>query len=249
MKPKVAVFDFASCEGCELQIMNLEEKVIDLIDIVDVVSFREAMKENSNDYDIAFIDGCIVRPLDEKRLKEIRNCANILVAMGSCACFTGINGLRKQFTDEDVKRTVYGNAIIENNPYFDVFQPKAIDEVVKVDHYIYGCPIDRNELAEVITSLVMGKKPDIPNYPVCVECKQKENICVFDYGNFCIGPVTRAGCGAICPTNNCGCEGCRGLVNDPDTESELEVLQRYGLSLDDALDRFEMFCYQKGVVK
>lgn len=241
MKPRVAVFDFASCEGCELQVVNLEEKVCDLIDIVDVVSFREAMEEHSNDYDIAFIDGSIVRPMDEERLKEIRKHAKILVAIGACACFTGVNGLRKQFMDEELIRTVYGNADLVKNPYFDVFLPKAVDEVVKVDHYIYGCPINRNELAEVVTSLVMGKMPDIPNYPICVECKKKDNICVFERGSFCLGPVTRAGCGAICPTNNTGCEGCRGLVNDPNMDSEIEILQRYGLSIEEALNRFRIF--------
>ena len=249
MKPRVAFFDFASCEGCQLQVVNLEEAVIDLIGIVDVVSFREAMKEHSNDYDIAFIEGSIARPMDEKRLKEIRSQAKILVAFGACACIGGINALRNQFSVNNVKKIVYGDADIKNNPYFEAFPTKAVDEVVKVDYYVRGCPVDRDELAKVITALVLGKKPEIPNYPLCVECKKKENVCVFEEGEFCLGPVVRAGCGAICPTNKSGCEGCRGLLDDPNTNAELEVLHKYGLTLEDALSRFKMFCYKRGVSK
>ncbi|MDI6821613.1 MAG: NADH:ubiquinone oxidoreductase [Actinomycetota bacterium] len=246
MKPKVAFFDFASCEGCQLQVINLEESVIDLIDIVDVVSFREAMKEHSDDYDIAFIEGSIARPIDEERLKVIRSRANILVPLGACACIGGINALRNRFPINEVKK-VYGGADLKNNPYFDVFPTKSVDDVVKVDYYVPGCPINRDELAKVITSLALGKKPEIPNYPVCVECKKRENICVFEEGKFCLGPVTRAGCDAICPTNRNECKGCRGLVADPNLDSELEILQKYGLTVEDALNRFELFCY-KGVI-
>ncbi len=249
MKPKVAFFDFASCEGCQLQVINLEEAVIDLIGIVDVVSFREAMKEHTSDYDIAFIEGSIARPMDEKRLRGIRSQAKTLVAFGACACIGGINALRNQFSESIAKRMVYGDADINNNPYFDVSQAKSIDEVVEVDYYVRGCPVDRNELAQVITSLALGKEPEIPNYPVCVECKKRENVCVFEEGEFCLGPVTRAGCAAICPLNKSGCEGCRGLLEDPNTNAELEILQKYGLGLEDALNRFKMFCYKRGVSK
>ncbi len=249
MKPKVAFFDFASCEGCQLQVVNLEESIIDLMEIVDIVSFREAVKEHSDDYDIAFIEGSIARPMDEKRLKEIRTRAKILVALGACACTGGVNALRNQFPIDDVKKTVYGDADIKNNPYFDVFLLKPVDEVVKVDYYIRGCPIDRDEFTKIVTSLIFGKKPEIPNYPVCVECKKKENICVFEEGRFCLGPVTRAGCGAVCPTNKSGCEGCRGLLDDPNTDSELEILQKYGLTLEDALNKFKIFCYKSKILK
>ena len=247
MKPKVAFFDFAGCEGCQLQVVNLEESILDLIDIVEVVSFREAMKEHSDDYDIAFIEGSIARPMDEERLRGIRSKAKILVALGACACMGGVNALRNQFPVNDLKKMVYGGADpkhIENNPYFDIFPVKAVDEVVKVDYYIPGCPINRDEFARVVTALVLGEKPVLPNYPVCVECKKRGNICVFEEGKFCLGPVTRAGCDAICPTNGDGCEGCRGLLDDPNTQSELEVLQKYGLTLDEALDRFNVFCYK-----
>jgi len=182
MKPKVAFFDFASCEGCQLQVVNLEEKILDLVDIVQVVSFREAMKERSDVYDIAFVEGSIMRPMDEERLKGIRMNATILVAIGACACSGGVNKLRNKWPLADVMAEVYGNAPVAGNPYFDVFPTRAVNEVVGVDAYIPGCPIDRNEFAKTVTSLAVGRKPRLPNFPVCVECKKNENICVFELG-------------------------------------------------------------------
>ncbi len=247
MKPRVAFFDFASCEGCQLQVVNLEEMILDLIDVVDVVSFREAMKEHSDDYDIAFVEGSIMRPMDEERLKKIRKNAKILVALGACACIGGVNKLRNEWSVENVKKEVYGNADIKDNKFFDAFPTKALDEVVEVDFYIPGCPINKVEFAKVVSHLAIGKTPKLPNYPVCVECKKNENICVFELGKFCLGPVTRAGCNAICPTYKDGCEGCRGYLDDPKMEQQKDVLRKYGISFDDMMKRFNMFNYKKGV--
>jgi sulfhydrogenase subunit delta len=245
MKPKVAFFDFASCEGCQLQIANLEEYIIDLIEIVDVVSFREVMKEHSDDYEIAFVEGSIQRPMDELRLKDIRSKAKILVALGACAHTGCVNKLRNEWSVEDVKKEVYGNSDISNNPYFDAFQTKALDEVVEVDAYIPGCPINRDEFIRVVTALVAGKKPDIPNYPVCVECKKNENICVFELGDFCLGPITRAGCNSACPNFGHGCEGCRGYLEHAHMDAQKDVLKKYGLSIKQMLERFSIFNYRK----
>ena len=243
MKPKVAFFDFSSCEGCQLQIANLEEEILDLINIVDVVSFREVMKEHSDDYDIAFIEGSIMRPMDAARLREIRSRAKILVALGACATIGGINKIRNQWPPEDVKKEVYGDADLENNEYFDAFETKAINEVVPVDYYIHGCPINRDEFKHVVTSLALGKKPDIPNYPVCVECKKNENVCLFEEGKFCLGPITRAGCNAICPTNGSPCDGCRGLLKKPEVECVMEILERYDLTYEELKSRSLIYNY------
>lgn len=247
MKPKVAFFDFASCEGCQLQVVNLEEKILDLIEVVEVVSFREAMKEHSDEYDIAFIEGSIMRPMDEERLKKIRKNAKILVALGACACIGGINRLRNEWPVEEVKKEVYGDANIEGNKFFDAFPTKAVDEVVDVDFYIPGCPINKVEFAKVVSHLAIGKTPRLPTYPVCVECKKNENICVFELGKFCMGPITRAGCNAICPTYGDGCEGCRGYLDDPKMQQQKDVLRKYGVKFDDMMKRFNMFNYKKGV--
>jgi len=247
MKPRVAFFDFASCEGCQLEVVNLEEKLLDLIEVVEIVSFREAMKEHSDDYDIAFIEGSIQRPMDEERLKKIRGNAKILVAMGACACMGGVNRLRNEWPVEEVKKEVYQDADIEGNPLFDAFQTKAVNEVVDVDFYIPGCPIDRNEFTKIVSQIAIGRTPKLPEYPVCVECKKNENICVFELGKFCLGPVTRAGCNAICPSFKDGCEGCRGFLDDPKMEAQKDVLRKYGIQLDEMMKRFNMFNYKKGV--
>jgi len=245
MKPRVAFFDFASCEGCQLQIANLEEEVLDLISIVDVVSFREVMKEHSDEYDIAIIEGSIMRPIDEERLRKIRSRAKILVALGACACIGGVNKIRNQWTPDNVKKEVYKDADIDDNDYFDVFETKAVNEVVPVDAYIHGCPIDRDEFKKVVTAVAMGKKPDIPTYPVCVECKKNENECLFEQGKFCIGPITRAGCGAICPTNGSPCEGCRGILKKPQVECVMDILKRYDLTYDEMKRRCTMYNYNE----
>ena len=243
MKPRVAFFDFASCEGCQLQIANLEEEILDLISIVDVVSFREVMKEHSDDYDIAFIEGSIMRPIDAERLRKIRSNAKILVALGACAATGGINKIRNQWPAEEVKKEVYGDADIEGNEFFDAFQTKAVNEVVPVDYYIYGCPIDRDEFKHVVTALALGKKPEIPTYPVCVECKKNENVCLFELGKFCLGPITRAGCNAICPTNGSACDGCRGILKEPQVECIMEVLKRYDLTYEEMKSRCTLYNY------
>ena len=245
MKPKVAFFDFAGCEGCQLQIANLEEDVLKLIDIVEIVSFREIMKEHSDEYDIAVIEGSIMRPMDEERLKKIRKNAKILVALGACACIGSVQRMLNQWPVEESKKIVYNNfKETKGNPYFDNFSTKAVDEVVKVDAYVPGCPIDRNEFARVLVALVQGKKPPIPDYPLCVECKKKENVCLFELGKFCMGPITRAGCDAICPTHGNECEGCRGFISHPEERAYTEVLEKYGLSVEEILQRKTMFTYR-----
>ncbi len=245
MKPKVAFFDFSSCEGCQLQIANLEEEILDLIEIVDVVSFREVMKEHSDDYAIAIIEGSIQRPMDEIRLKKIRNNAKILIALGTCATIGGVNKIRNQWPPKEVLREVYGTADIRNNKFFEVFEAKALDEVVKVDYYIHGCPINRDEFKYVVSALAMGKKPEIPTYPVCVECKKNENICLFERGQFCLGPITRAGCKAVCPTNGSPCDGCRGILKEPDVQCIAELLKKYDISYDELKKRCTMYNYGK----
>jgi sulfhydrogenase subunit delta len=245
MKPKVAMFDFSSCEGCQLQIANLEEEILDLIDIIDVVSFREVMKEHADNYDIAIVEGSIMRPMDEIRLQKIRNNAKILVALGACATIGGVNKIRNQWSPKEVLKEVYGNADINRNKFFEVFKTKALDEVVKVDFYIHGCPINRDEFKHVVTSLALGKNPEIPTYPVCVECKKNENICLYELGKFCLGPITRAGCNSICPTNGSPCDGCRGILQKPDVDCVMELLKKYDLTYEELKNRCTMYNYSK----
>ena len=138
-----------------------------------------------------------------------------------------------------MKKIVYGKDA--NMPHLDTAPAKAVDEVVKVDYKIHGCPIDRDELINVVQSLLMGKKPDIPDYPVCVECKAKGNVCVWEYGQVCLGPVTRAGCGARCPSSGFRCFGCRGYCENPNVDAAREVIEKYGLKVEELKRKMQLF--------
>ena len=248
MKPKVAFFDFASCEGCQLQIANLEEDVIGLVNLVDVVEFREVYTGKASKYDISFIEGSITRNKDEKRVKDIRDRSGMLVAFGSCACTGGINKLKNVRGNlTQVRKDVYGDKW--DMPHLDTYDTKAVDEVVKVDAYIPGCPINKNEFLSIVKSLVMGIIPALPEYPVCVECKFNENECMFNKGKVCLGPITRAGCDSICLNNNSACEGCRGVMPNPNKNAMHEILEKNNLSVQDILDKFNIFAIDPEVKK
>jgi coenzyme F420-reducing hydrogenase gamma subunit len=238
-KPRIAIFDFACCEGCQLQFVNMEEELLDLLGVADVVEWREAMSEQSDEYDIAIIEGSITRLEDEERIKVIRSRAKILIALGACATMGGINKLKNNFDLDDVKKCVYGKDA--EKPHLATQMTKGVDEVVKVDYYVHGCPIDRKEFTYILRSLLMGKTPEIPDYPVCVECKAKGNPCLWDEGQVCLGPIIRAGCGARCPSNGFRCFGCRGYVDNPNVDAAKEVIEKYGLDVDDLKTKMVLF--------
>ncbi len=243
-KPRVAIFDFACCEGCQLQIVNMEEEILDLISVVDPVTWREAMTEESDDYDIALIEGSITRPEDEERLKKIREKAAVLVALGACATIGGVNKLKNNFDLNEVKRAVYGEAA--GMPHLNTAMTKAVDEVVKVDFYVHGCPMTKAEFSHIVRSLAMGKTPSIPDYPVCVECKKRGTVCRYEYGEICLGVVTRAGCNAPCPAGGLWCFGCRGYAPDPNVEAARSVMEEYGKTVDDLQSKLVLFNSKQG---
>jgi coenzyme F420-reducing hydrogenase gamma subunit len=238
-KPRVAIFDFACCEGCQLQIVNLEEEILNLIDVVDVVEWREAMSEQSHDYDIAIIEGSITREEDAKRLEVIRSRAKILIALGACATMGGVNKMKNNFDLNEVRECVYGKD--GQMPHLNTYKTKAVDEVVTVDVKIHGCPINGAEFAQIIRSLLVGKAPFVPDYPVCVECKARETICRYEYNEICLGPIIRAGCNAPCPTAGWRCFGCRGTVDNPNVDAAKEVMDTYGLTVDDLKQKMVLF--------
>lgn len=238
-KPKIAIFDFACCEGCQLQIVNLEEEILDLLGGADVVEWREAMSEKSDEYDIAIIEGSITRLEDEERIKMIRSRAKVLIALGACAVIGGINKLKNNFDLDEVKKCVYGKAA--SKPHLRTGPTKAVGEVVQVDYAVPGCPIDRKEFTYIVRSLLIGKKPEIPEYPVCVECKAAGNPCLWQYDQVCLGPVIRAGCGARCPSSGFRCFGCRGYIDAPNVDAAKDVIVRYGLNIDDLKTKMVLF--------
>ena len=237
-KPRVAIFDFAGCEGCQLQIVNLEEEILDLLLLVEVVEWREGMT-GKGEYDIAIVEGSITRPQDAERLREIRANAKLLIALGACAAQGGVNKLKNSLEPNEASRVVYGENA--NSPHLQSGIVQSVAEIVDVDVHIYGCPIDKKEFAQIVRSLVLGKKPVIPEYPVCVECKLEGNVCRYEYGEICLGPLTRAGCNARCPSYGMWCYGCRGRVEDPNLEAAKAIMGRYGRSVGELEERMALF--------
>jgi sulfhydrogenase subunit delta len=225
-------------EGCQLVALDLNpEELLDVLSIIDIVKFREAISETSDVYDIAIVEGSIVRDSDIPRLKKIRETAKIVVAFGACAHIGGINALKNFQSKEDYQKAVYPQA-----PHkYEASTARAISEIIKVDAFVPGCPVDTREFWRVIKNLVLGKDPDIPTYPVCVECKRNENICVYEKGIQCLGPVIRAGCNARCPSNGGYCFGCRGMIPEPNLHSQQDIMQKYGLTLEQMQDKFKLF--------
>ncbi len=241
-KPKVAFFDFACCEGCQLTVIDSLQTHLDLLDAVEIVQFREAISRRDDDYAIAFVEGSITRKSDEARLKKIREQADVVVALGACAHIAGVNALKNLHPLDKASQWVYG----DKADWYETDIAKPISAVVKVDAVVPGCPIDREEFIAVVKALLLGKKPPIPDYPVCVECKLKENVCLYDIGKTCLGPIARAGCGAICPTYGDGCEGCRGLIPNPNENAMEDVLAKAGLTVEEMIAELTMFgTYQR----
>jgi sulfhydrogenase subunit delta len=236
-KPKIAFFDFTSCEGCQLTVVDSLQTHPELLQVVDIVQFREAMTEKSEDYLVAFIEGSCTRESDEARLKQIRERAGLVVALGACAHLTGINALKYLHPLDEVRRYVYG----DHADWYETYDARPIEAVIPVDFAIPGCPIDRDEFIAVVKALLLGKKPPIPDYPLCVECKLRENVCLFFQGKVCMGPVTRAGCKAICPTYGQSCEACRGFITNPNDSSMRHVLEENGLTVEGITSMYTMF--------
>ncbi|MGQ9788731.1 MAG: NADH:ubiquinone oxidoreductase [Candidatus Hadarchaeaceae archaeon] len=246
-KPKVAFFDFTCCEGCQLTALSIGEKLLDLFEAVEVVNFREASSHKGQDYDIAFVEGSIATPKDIERIKEIRKRAKVVVALGACAHIAGVNAIRNFHNQQEIRKMVYGDKAWA----FDSILAQPIDAIVKVDYYIPECPIDKEEFLRFVAQLLNNMKPFIPDYPVCVECKMKGNVCNYHKPNpiICLGPVTRGGCGAICPSAGNACEGCRGLVPDANIEAMDWLLNEYGVSAEDKFRLYRMYNSLMGMKK
>lgn len=237
-KVRVAFFDFTCCEGCQLQVANLGTTLVELLDYIEIVQFREVMTGGRDkEYDVAVIEGSLVSEHDVARLKTVTAAAKVVIALGSCATIGGINAIKNSQDIEEARRRVYG----DKKDKFDVIRTKAIDEVVKVDYYIHGCPALPEEIVKVFKCALMGKKYEMPNYSVCVECKMNENVCMYQKDQNCLGPVTRAGCNSWCINNGNICYGCRGLVDDPASDAQKDILEKYGLDLKEMLNKFTLY--------
>jgi coenzyme F420-reducing hydrogenase gamma subunit len=211
-KPRLAVFKFASCDGCQLSLLDCENELLALADAIDIVNFPEASSIMApGPYDLSLVEGSVTTAHDAARILEVRAQSKVLVTIGACATSGGVQALRN-FADIDD----YIAAVYASPQYISTLATSTpISAHVAVDYELLGCPIDKGQLIEVISAYLAGRKPAIAAHSVCVECKRRGTVCVMVQGTPCLGPVTHAGCGAICPSFRRGCYGCFGPAETP----------------------------------
>ncbi len=238
-KPKLAVIKFTSCDGCQLSLLDAEDALLDVADAVEIAYFVEARDRRlPGPYDVTLVEGSISMPEHIEQIQEIREQSKFLIAIGACATAGGIQALRNWRNVDDFVRMVYAHP-----EYIDTLEKSTpISEYVQVDFELRGCPINKYQLLDVVTSLLIGKQPRTPTYSVCMECKRRGTPCVMvSKGVPCLGPVTQAGCNAICPSVNRGCFGCYGPMEAPNTESLGQHLLDIGAAPDEVVRLFRNF--------
>jgi len=207
-RPRIAVFKFASCDGCQLSLLDCEDELLAVAGAVEIVHFLEATSRvEPGPYDVALVEGSITTPADERRIRSIRDEARFLVTIGACATAGGIQALRNWGDHQEFLRAVYARPEYISS----LATSTAIADHVPVDFELRGCPINRHQLLEVLSALIAGRRPKTPRHSVCLDCKRRGTVCItVAQGVACMGPVTQAGCGAICPAYDRGCYGCFG---------------------------------------
>jgi len=237
-RPTLAVWKFASCDGCQLTVLNLEDELLALADAVRIVHFAEATSSSRHGpYDVSLVDGSITTPHDAERIREVRRQSRRLVSIGACATAGGIQALRNFRDVKGFLSTVYAKP-----EYIETLATStAIADHVPVDFELRGCPINKRQLLEVLSAFLQGRKPNVPGHSVCVECKLRGNVCVMVTGTPCLGPVTHAGCGALCPTYQRGCYGCFGPMETPNTASLARAFHGAGSSEAELVRAFRNF--------
>lgn len=230
-RPKLAVFKFASCDGCQLQLIDLLENlqlIADLTSRIDIAHFAEAdSRIEAGPYDLTIVEGSISTATDAEKIREVRADSKYLVTIGACATSGGIQALRNWRDEKEIINSVYTNP-----EYIDTLRDStAIADHVRVDFELRGCPINKEQLREVITAFLMGKRPEIPTHSVCTECKRRGAVCVVvARGIPCLGPVTQAGCGALCPAYCRGCYGCYGAMEQPNMMAQVVLMNDQGMT-------------------
>ena len=238
-KPKLAVWKFASCDGCQLSLLDCEEELLAVAQEVTIANFPEASRAvMKGPYDISLVEGSITTPHDAERIHRIRRISKSLVTIGACATAGGIQALRNFADVNDFISIVYANpAYIET-----LNKSTPIADHVPVDFELRGCPISKYQLVELISAFLNGRKPNIGTHSVCMECKMKGNVCVMvATGTPCLGPVTQAGCDAICPSYDRGCFGCFGPKETPNTKSLAKWFEHLHIPKDDIVRAFRGF--------
>lgn len=216
-KPKLAVWKFASCDGCQMSLLDCEDELLAVADAVTIANFPEASRAvMKGPYDISLVEGSITTSHDAERIHQVRRVSKYLITIGACATSGGIQALRNF---KDLKGFV--SYVYHSPDYISALQKSTpIADHVFVDYELRGCPINKYQLLELIAALLHGRRPALSSHSVCVECKQRGTVCVLvSQGQPCLGPVTHAGCGALCPSYNRACYGCYGPMESPNTAS------------------------------
>jgi len=239
-KKRVGIYGFTGCNGDQLVIIHSEDLLLDFFDSADIKSFSLAKSDNDDsELDIALIEGSISSQEQAERVKEIRSRTGFVVAIGTCACYGGIQAMELGTRGWDQRfRKVYGDNYLSNRT---PIESKPIDVFVDVDFYIPGCPIDRDQFFYCFSHFLQGDNPVFPDYPVCYECKLRENDCLLLEGQLCLGPITAAGCGARCPSHNLVCLGCWGHVKEANVSAEFNLLKEKKFSTDEIKRRFRIY--------
>jgi coenzyme F420-reducing hydrogenase gamma subunit len=238
-KPKLAVYKFSSCDGCQLSILNLEDDLLELAGAVDIAYFLEASSAAlPGPYDIALIEGSVSTPHEAERIQEIRKRSRFLISLGTCATAGGIQALRNFTAIDELALAVYTHP-----NYLDVLETSTpISEHVKVDLEIWGCPVNKYQALEAIAALLQNRRPNLPTHCVCLDCQRNGNVCVVvAEGIPCLGPVTRTGCGALCPSKQRGCYGCFGPAPNAEVDAIIPILKSCQRHPEEALHLLRSF--------
>lgn len=238
-RPSLAVWKFSSCDGCQLSLLDCENELLSIAEAIDIAYFPEASSRMlSGPYDLSLVEGSITTAHDVQRIRDVRNMSGVLITIGACATAGGIQALRNNKDIDEFVEIVYANP-----DYIETLRTStAITDHVKVDFELRGCPVNKIQLLEVVNAYLNGRKPNIPVYSVCEECKRAGNICVMvANGTPCLGPVTQAGCGSICPGFNRGCYGCFGPAEMTNTSSLSSRLHELGMARADIARVYSTF--------
>jgi coenzyme F420-reducing hydrogenase gamma subunit len=238
-RPRLAVFKFASCDGCQLTLLDCEDELLDVAELVEIANFPEASRAMAKGpYDLALVEGSITTAHDAERIREVRKQSRFLVTIGACATAGGIQALRNGRDFRDMLAAVYPTPEYVNA--LDTSTPIA--QHVRVDLELRGCPISKSQLLETISALLAGRRPNLATGSVCAECKARGTVCVtVARGTPCLGPVTQAGCSALCPSYLRGCYGCFGPMESPNTDALRRGWEALGVPGDDVVRAFRTF--------
>lgn len=239
-KPVIAIAGLTACSGCQLTLFNCEEELPQVAERFRFAYFPMGLSgsDECGPLDVAFVEGAVSTPEDLETLINLRNRSSLLVAIGTCAIWGGIAAMKNNESRKELAETIYG----DSGHGIKTFAPGPLQRFVTVDFAITGCPPEKVELLTTLASILHGTLPVFPGYPVCTECRNRENLCLLiERNEMCLGPLIQAGCNARCPTVSIKCEGCRGPAAEANVAAEMELLLKKGFSRQEIISRMRRF--------